>query len=262
MLHSRDAGRVRQVTVRIRFVPNAPATVRQYLGRTLLLRQSRISSAGWAGPASTPCLARTAAMCSSRTLAQRASLATSASGGWNARQDNAFFSFFRAEGQSAKTGESLGRWGIGKQVFPTASRLHAMLGVTVRGDSPARALMGSAVVRSHSLGEQDYQPDGWFGWREHCDEPVSPVVDSQFIEAFTKVFGLERGTTPGLSIIVPSVDERVNVPDLRRGIVRSFFWPILLGELVVRLETVGESWRIDAETLATHRHSSQPWKLP
>ena len=78
-------------------------------------------------------------------------------------EQNAFFSFFRAEGRSAKTGENLGRWGIGKQVFPTASRLHAMLGLTVRADVPYRVLMGSAVVRSHSVGGKDFQPDAWFG---------------------------------------------------------------------------------------------------
>jgi hypothetical protein len=37
-------------------------------------------------------------------------------------EGNAFFSFFRAEGRSSKTGESLSRWGIGKQIFPTASQ--------------------------------------------------------------------------------------------------------------------------------------------
>src|SRR5207237_7546682 len=38
--------------------------------------------------------------------------------------ENGFFSFFRAEGRSAKTGECLPRWGISKQEVPTSSRLH------------------------------------------------------------------------------------------------------------------------------------------
>src|SRR5439155_27193745 len=58
---------------------------------------------------------------------------------------------------------------------------------------------------------------------------------------------------PGLSVVVPSIDERVNVADLRRGIVRSFFWPILQGELVVDLESPDETWHMDAETLVSHR---------
>jgi hypothetical protein len=85
-------------------------------------------------------------------------------------EENAFFSFFRAEGRSGKTGEKLGRWGIGKQVFPTASRLHAMLGLTVRRESPDRVLMGSSVVRTHSVAGKDFQPDAWFGCREEGRE--------------------------------------------------------------------------------------------
>ena len=74
-------------------------------------------------------------------------------------RQNAFFSFFRAEGRSGKDGDRIGRWGIGKQVFPTSSQLHAIIGVSVRKESPERVLMGSAVVRSHCVADQDYQPD-------------------------------------------------------------------------------------------------------
>lgn len=168
-------------------------------------------------------------------------------------EENAFFSFFRAEGRSAKSGEKLGRWGIGKQVFPTASRLHAMFGLTVRADSPTHALMGSAVVRTHSIGSKDFQPDGWFGCRERPEEPVNPVSELEFIKNFEKTFELQRGNKPGLSIVVPCVDERVNLTDLRRGVVRSFFWPILAGDLIVDLEGSGGSFRIDAETLQANR---------
>ena len=46
--------------------------------------------------------------------------------------------------------------------------------------------------------------------------------------------------------------------DLRRGIIRSFFWPILLGELVVDLDVPGAAWRIDAETVASYRNLLPP----
>ena len=248
----RDAGGVRQVKVSIRFVPNAPSEVREFLANHFSSARANFE--------------RGLNLRNLNTLFDESSgylvfedFGTKGLTGdvheWRLEraEQNAFFSFFRAEGQSPKSGESLGRWGIGKQVFPTSSRLHAMFGLTVRADNPSRVLMGSAVVRTHSIGEQDYQPDGWFGCREIADEPVKPVTDSEFINSFEKAFGLKRGSEPGLSIVVPSVDERVNVADLRRGIVRSFFWPILLGELVVDLDGPEESWRIDAETLATHR---------
>src|SRR5436190_584453 len=84
-------------------------------------------------------------------------------------------------------------------------------------------LFGSAVVRTHSVGGQDFQPDAWFGCRDVEECPVSPVTHAEFIETFVGTLGLTRGNAPGLSVVVPSVDERVNIADLRRGVVRSFF---------------------------------------
>lgn len=168
-------------------------------------------------------------------------------------ENNAFFSFFRAEGRSAKHGESLGRWGIGKHVFPTASRLHAMFGLTVRNETPTKALMGSAVLRSHSVAGTDYQPDAWFGCRTDTEKQVMPVTDETFIAYFEQTLGLRRGNKPGLSVVVPVVDERLNDEDLRRGLVRSFFWPILSGELVIDVEWPTGVARLDAETLPAHR---------
>jgi hypothetical protein len=173
-------------------------------------------------------------------------------------EQNAFFSFFRAEGRSAKTGENLGRWGIGKQVFLTASRLHAMLGLTVRDDAPRKVLMGSAVLRSHSVGGKEFEPDSWFGCRIDEEEPVMPVEDESFIAQFCQTFGLKREDEPGLSIVVPAIDERLAPDDLRRGIIRSFFWPILLGELVVELETPDGTQCIDDQSLLTHRNLLPP----
>jgi hypothetical protein len=167
--------------------------------------------------------------------------------------ENAFFNFFRAEGRSGKSGESLGRWGIGKHVFPTASRLASMFGVTVRSDKPTEVLMGSAIVRTHSIGDQDFQPDAWFGCRDNPDSQVMPVTDPQYIQRFKRIFGITRNGETGLSVLVPCLDDRVTMDDLRRGIVRNFFWPILLGELVVELQGGGASWHIDAESIPTHR---------
>jgi hypothetical protein len=249
---SRDTSGVRQVTVRICLVPRATAEVRQFLSENFISARQNFER----GLTCSNLNSLFEADCGYLVLEDFGTRGLT--GDVNESrlvraEQNAFFSFFRAEDRSSKSGESLGRWGIGKQVFPTASRLHAMFGLTVRADNPTRVLMGSAVVRTHSIGEQDYQPDGWFGCRSDEADPVKPVSDAQCINAFEKVFGLKRGDNPGLSIVVPSVDDRVNVSDIRRGIIRSFFWPILQGELVVDLEAPGEAWRMDAETLAAHR---------
>ena len=249
----RGAGNVRQVQVRIRFVPSASPDARGYLAGLFSSAQKNfergLSQSNLDNLFKEDCGYLVFEDFGTRGLAGDVEE-------WRLEraEQNAFFSFFRAEGRSAKTGESLGRWGIGKQVFPTASRLHAMLGLTVRSDSPTCVLMGSAVVRTHSIQGQDFQPDAWFGCRDVAENPVSPVTESEFIETFIRTLGLTRGNAPGLSVVIPSVDERVNVTDLRRGIIRSFFWPILQGELVVELESPTERWQIDAETLAAHRN--------
>ena len=248
----RESGGVRQVRVRIQFVANAPQNVREYLARHFHTAQENFER-GLDRPDLESLFKSDCGYIAFEDFGTRGLTGDVNEWRLERAEQNAFFSFFRAEGRSAKSGENLGRWGIGKQVFPTASRLHAIFGLTVRQESPTRVLMGSAVVRTHSIGDIDYQPDGWFGCRETPDEPVSPVNDAEFIDTFVTTFGLKRGTEPGLSIVVPSVDERLNAADLRRGIVRSFFWPILQGELVVELEADDEIWSIDAETIATHR---------
>jgi hypothetical protein len=248
----RSVSNVRQVRVRIRIVPRAPADTRRYLA-DLFSSAWRNFEAGLSCPDLEMLFGDDCGYVVFEDFGTRGLTGDVEEWRLERAEENAFFSFFRAEGRSAKTGEQLGRWGIGKQVFPTASRLHAMIGVTARNESPARVLMGSAVVRTHSVGGRDFQPDAWFGCREVAENPVSPVTDAQFIDTFATTFGLQRGNTPGLSVVVPSIDERVNVADLRRGIVRSFFWPILQGELVVDLESPGETWHMDAETLASHR---------
>ncbi len=247
------AGNVRQVRVRIRFVPSAAPDVRGYLAGLFGSARQNFEQ-GLAQPNLDGLFKEDCGYLVFEDFGTRGLAGDVDEWHLERAEQNAFFSFFRAEGRSSKTGESLGRWGIGKQVFPTASRLHAMLGLTVRDESPARVLMGSAVVRTHSIQGQDFQPDAWFGCRDVAEKPVSPVTETEFIETFVRTLGLKRGNTPGLSLVVPSVDERVNVTDLRRGIIRSFFWPILQGELVVELESPTERWQIDAETLAAHRN--------
>jgi len=248
----RSSTGVRQVRVRITFRSKAPAAAREFLSAQFAPVRENFAR-GIGTPSIEPLLAVEAGLLVFEDFGTRGLTGDVNEYRLENAEKNAFFSFFRAEGRSAKTGDNLGRWGIGKQVFPTASRLHAIFGLTVREDTPTRVLMGSAVVRNHSVGGEDFQPDAWFGCRDKSDDPVQPVVTPNFIDSFSNAFGLQRKNEPGLSIVVPSVDERVSSDDIRRGIVRSFFWPILLGELVVEMESPDKSLRIDAETIATHR---------
>ena len=148
----RDPGGLRQVTVRICFVPNAPTEARQSLARHFASAQHNFERGlGWTSLA--PLFAENTGYIVFEDFGTKGLTGDVNEWRLERAEENAFFSFFRAEGQSAKTGENIGGWGIGKQVFPTASRLHAMFGLTVRKEDPARVLMGSAVVRTASTGE-------------------------------------------------------------------------------------------------------------
>lgn len=162
--------------------------------------------------------------------------------------NNAFWAFFRAIGISAKGEDKLGRWGIGKQVFPTSSRVRAMFGITNRADTPSRVLMGAAVLRSRTIGESDFDAHARYGLHLDDQHPILPVQDAKELDEFIFAFGLQRGNKPGLSIVVPWIDARITAEDLRRGVVRNFFWPLLRGELTVEIQAEGNIWQLDAET--------------
>lgn len=249
---NRGSANAREVSIRIAFVPTAPAETQQAL-TTIFGHAAEHFERGLANGSSSEIFNGGASYLAFEDFGTKGLNGDVSQWQLEKAGENAFFSFFRAEGTSAKTGGNLGRWGIGKQVFPTASRVHSMFGLSVRSDTPHEILMGSAVVRTHTICGQDYQPDAWFGCRENDDEQVMPVTDAAFIGKFKKTFGLLRNGELGLSVIVPFLDDRVEMDDLRRGIIRNFFWPILLGELVVDLEGPGGPWRIDAESLPTHR---------
>jgi hypothetical protein len=237
----------REVRIRISFLPHAPIHTRQAMSSLFAPEKAHFEQ-GLLNGSFTDIFDTEAGFLVFEDFGTKGLNGDTAEWRLEQAEDNAFFSFFRAEGRSAKTGESLGRWGIGKQVFPTASRLHSMFGLSVRSDTPSEVLMGSAVVRTHAVAGSEYQPDAWFGCRTG-DTQVMPVTDAAFISHFKQTFGLTRNQERGLSFVVLCVDDRVNMDDLRRGIVRNFFWPILLGELVVDLEGPVGPWHIDAESL-------------
>src|SRR6266850_420807 len=109
--------------------------------------------------------------------------------------DNRFFHFFRVEGRSDKHEHDRGRWGVGKQVFPRASRIRSVFGYTVRKDDRRRLLMGQAILKSHFVGSTCFQ-DGWFGRRRANERPVFPIEDGETLRAFRETFGVSRTDEP------------------------------------------------------------------
>lgn len=161
---------------------------------------------------------------------------------------SSFFHFFRAEGRSGKTGDDLGRWGIGKCVFPRASLVNSFFGLSRRHDDNLTILMGQSVFKSHRTNGKFYCPDGYFGIKE-ANDVVIPFTDSTIISKFANTFKLEREAQPGLSIVVPWVDPEITINALIEATIRGYFIPILNGSLSVIIETPDQKEQINKENL-------------
>lgn len=161
---------------------------------------------------------------------------------------NPFYYFFRTEGRSGKGEEDRGRWGVGKYVFPRSSRINAFIALTVRHDDSQRLLMGQTVLKSHSVGTKYFTPDGDYG-QASGDGLVLPVADKDFLDQFCLDFGLRRKHEPGLSVVVPWVDEEISKEALLRAVIEDYFYPILAGGLGVTISNGGDEIELNKATL-------------
>lgn len=163
--------------------------------------------------------------------------------------ENRFFHFFRVEGRSDKHDNDRGRWGVGKQVFPRASRVKSVFGFTVRSEDKRHLIMGQAVLRSHLAGQTWYQ-DGWFGLRRGNDNPVFPVADNDTLETFQRVFGLTRQKETGLSLVVPYLLEEITEQEIIASVLRGYFYPILMGDLEVTIRAEASALDLNSENIS------------
>jgi len=150
---------------------------------------------------------------------------------------NNFFNFFRAEGLSGKTGSELGRWGVGKFVFPRSSRASTHFGITVRETDHRRLMLGAVTLKGHSIEGQDelFTPDGLYG-ALRGDGLVLPIEDSTRIDEVASLFNVQRRHEPGTSVIVPFIDpDDFTFEALINAAVRSYFAPLLTGDLEIAL---------------------------
>lgn len=163
---------------------------------------------------------------------------------------NPFFLFFRAEGLSAKTGTELGRWGVGKFVFPRSSQGSTHFGMTVRHDDQRRLLLGAVTLKAHRIaGEHEtYTPDGLYG-RLVGEDFVLPIEDAAAIDRFCTLFRVARTTEPGLSVVVPFVDPEITFERLLLAAVKDYFLPILHGRLAITIEANDEQVTLNAHSL-------------
>lgn len=165
---------------------------------------------------------------------------------------NHFLNFYRAEGHSDKSGHDRGSWGVGKTVFPRASRISSFLGFTVRSDDQRQLLLGRSVLKYHHVAHQAYKSDGYFG-RMGPDGLMLPTDDPAVLARFRTDFKVSRQSESGLSIVVPwystAGEGGITADAITEAVLRGFYYPILMGHLSVSVGTPYRDQVLDSTTI-------------
>lgn len=190
---------------------------------------------------------------------------------------NDFWGLFRSVGISPKDKDAGGSWGLGKWVFPDASRLNAFVGVTRREGEDRLLLMGQAMLKLHKMGDKKYSHYGYFAAAsEEPDDNWLPMpLDSRgragaFVQQAVDDFGLRggdgaaRAAGPGTSVVVLHPERELTDPaKLAWAVITQYFLPIVAGDLVVEISAPGARTRVvDANTISdeVHRCGNAPGK--
>ncbi len=163
-------------------------------------------------------------------------------GSTSEKDDNHFSDFWRRHGKSHKTGKSRGRWGLGKLVYSTTSRIGAFFGLTVRPGSTASYLMGQTVLNLRTVNDTQYPPHAFFSDMENEEDvyrkiPV-PIKSDDLVAEFIENFSLGRGGAPGLSVIIPFPDQNFNMEHMIGVAVGNYFYPLITGQLILEFNDI------------------------
>ncbi|HMO61070.1 MAG TPA: hypothetical protein PKC39_02060 [Ferruginibacter sp.] len=155
-------------------------------------------------------------------------------------QPHNFYYFWRNVGRSGKADDQLGRWGLGKTVFPASSRIYTFWGITVRKSDQRKMLMGQSILRIHNREDEKkeefgYKPYGMFGKYNSTDCFAEPVETKNELSNFENLFRLQRKEQPGFSIAVPFLTEEITINHLAYAVIEQYFYPILEGRLEVEI---------------------------
>lgn len=180
--------------------------------------------------------------------------------GHDRRED--FYWFWRNVGRSAKTGEKLGRWGLGKTVFPSSSNINCIIGLTRRSDDDRLLLMGQAVLRNHTIRGKRYLPYGLLSDPDVNGSTPMPFEGEAAASEAIQAFRLRRNGETGLSLVVPFVRDGITAEAIARSVCIHFFVRILRGELVVEtIDERGGRFEITADTIDDVVRQVR-WELP
>lgn len=165
-----------------------------------------------------------------------------------------FYHFWRNVGITGKPEDKLGRWGIGKTVFPLASRINSFWGLTVQKGNPQTYLLGQSVLKSHNLHNAyepyGYRPYGYFADYKGDNKFPYTISDIGVIEKFAKAFHIERRKSDsGLSVIIPFLQDEMTYASIITAVISQYYFPLIKGELIVDVTYEDSSININADNL-------------
>ena len=175
-------------------------------------------------------------------------------------EGNDFYWFFRNVGRSGKRASDNGSWGLGKWVFPDASKVSAYIAVTRRSRDDDVLLMGQAVLNKHDVEGQRYPPYGYFA--AHDDDgfqhplTLSNPEHRPFIRQCISDFDLRFRNAPGLSVVIPfprvgsgQDEDDVDKNRLLAAVIHNYFYPIISGQLEVTVDGAGSPEHLSSSTI-------------
>ena len=157
---------------------------------------------------------------------------TGLTGSIDSRDHGHFCNFWHRVGGSNKAGNQRGRWGLGKLVFSSASRIGSFFGLTIREDGTP-ILMGEAALKVHEIGNRRHRWYGYFGF--HTGAMPLPVSGEAGVAPFSHAARLFRSSETGFSVAIPHV-RGFTKKELLVAAVKNYYFPILLGRLVVNVD--------------------------
>jgi hypothetical protein len=166
-------------------------------------------------------------------------------------KDNSnFFYFVHAEGSTNKSEGKKGKWGVGKVVYPKVSEIRAFFLYSTRltHNQKSSVALGQSILRSHQIGDQGFQPDGWFASYESQEGYFE--LKAEEATQLHNDWDLTRHEQLGLSLVVPFLQDEIRADSLLSAVVREYFMAIVLGDLVCEIsQEDGTTEVVDAESI-------------
>lgn len=165
------------------------------------------------------------------------------------RNDNEnFSSFWRLFGKSVKKGQSGGRWGLGKLVFSSASKIRLFFAITMREGDTGPNAMGQIVLDDHVVkGERRKSHGFWHNGR--TEERIQlPTYNADDLHFLAHISDTQPRKENGLSIIIPYIQNDINESDIISCVLRNFYFPITTKLLEVEVGQNDDVTRINSAT--------------